>query len=171
MVKKRELKQRAIYVYPSSEMSEYWKRLAQEAEISISKFVIEHVQNSRGLEDQDYVFRGDLVGENRRLLEAIREKDKRIEHLDLLVEKLQEDLRIQRDKLFTDSEYSGVRNYDKKLIEVLKEDGLHSSDEIIARLGLRPRDVDSIRSVSIQLENLEQYCLIKPSPKGYQWVG
>ncbi len=46
MVKKKELKKRAIYVYPPSEMSEKWKNTAKESGESISKFVIEHVENS-----------------------------------------------------------------------------------------------------------------------------
>ena len=101
----------------------------------------------------------------------IREKDKRIDLLDMLVDKLQEDLRVQRDRLFTDSDFTGVRSYDRKLIDLLKEDGSHSTDEIMVRLGLRPRDIDSMRAVSVQLENLEHYGLIKPSPQGYRWVG
>jgi uncharacterized protein YlxW (UPF0749 family) len=123
MVKKKALKQRAIYVYPPAEMSEHWKSLAAEARTSISKFVIEHVENSLSLEEPDYRSRVDLVQENRRLLEAIREKDKRIDHLDMLVDKLQEDLRVQRDKMFTDLDFTGLRSYDRKLIDLLKEEG------------------------------------------------
>jgi Arc/MetJ-type ribon-helix-helix transcriptional regulator len=170
MVKKKELKQRAIYVYPSAEMSERWKNLAQEAGTSISKFVMEHVENSLRSGEADYKSRVDLIQENRRLLETIRDKDKRIDHLDMLVDKLEKDLRIQRERLFTDPNFSGVRSYDKKLIAILKEDGSHSNDEIMTRLGIKPRDVDSVKAVSTQLENLVNYGLVKPSSVGYTWV-
>lgn len=170
MVKKKELKQRAIYVYPSAEMSDHWKALAKTAGTSISKLVIEHVENSLRLEDSDYETRVDIIQENRRLLETLHEKEKRIDHLDLLVEKLQQDLRQQRDRLFTEPGFTGVRSYDKKIVQILKEPGIHSSDEIVTRLGVQPRDVDSMKAISVQLENLELYGLIKPSPQGYTWT-
>ena len=169
MVNKKDLKQRAIYVYPSAEMSERWKIQAREAGTSISKFVIEQVENSLRLEEPDYKTRVDLIKESRQLLETIHEKDKRIDHLDMLVEKLEQDLRQQRDRLFTDLKFTGIRSYDKKIIEILREPGIHSTDELIIRLGIKPRDIDSIKAVSVQLENLEQYGLIKPGPKGYTW--
>ncbi|MFC1803196.1 hypothetical protein ACFL0D_04420 [Thermoproteota archaeon] len=170
MVKKKELKQRAIYVYPSAELSQRWKALADSAETSISKFVIEHVENSLRLEEPDYKTRVDLIQENRRLLETIREKDKRIDHLDLLVDKLEQDLRQSRDRLFTDPGFSGVRSYDRKLIKILREPGFHSTDELLTRLGIKPREIESIKAISVQLENLKAYGLIKPSPQGYKWI-
>ena len=45
MVNKKELKQRAIYVYPPAHMAENWKTMATQSNTSISKFVIEHVEN------------------------------------------------------------------------------------------------------------------------------
>ena len=54
--KTETIKQRAIYVYlPSIEMAEEWKKRAEKAGISISKFVIEHVENSlRQEEGEDF---------------------------------------------------------------------------------------------------------------------
>ena len=172
MVKKKELKQRAIYVYPPAEMSERWKELAEAARTSISKFVIEHVENSLRFEEDrgDYKMRAALVQENRRLLETVRDKDKRIDQLDMLVDTLQRDLRLQQERLFTEPDFVGVRNYDKRIVEILREPGPHTADEIVTRLGIQPRNVDSIRALSAQLESLQQYGLIKPSSLGYSWV-
>ncbi len=87
----------------------------------------------------------------------------------MLVEKLEQDLRQQRDRLFTDSKFTGIRSYDKKIIEILQEPDIHSTEELVIRLGIKPRDIDSIKAVSVQLENLKQYGLIKPGPQGYTW--
>lgn len=47
VVKTGQLTNRAIYVYlPTVQMADEWKSLADKAKISISKFVIEHVDNS-----------------------------------------------------------------------------------------------------------------------------
>ncbi len=45
--KTKTIKQRAIYIYlPSLDMTEDWKSRAKEQETSISKFVIERVEES-----------------------------------------------------------------------------------------------------------------------------
>ncbi|NHW88235.1 MAG: hypothetical protein HA490_00995 [Archaeoglobales archaeon] len=45
--KTNTIKQRAIYFYlPSVEMAEEWKRRAEKAGVSISRFVIERVEDS-----------------------------------------------------------------------------------------------------------------------------
>ena len=45
--KTKTIKQRVIYVYlPSLEMVEDWKRRAERAGVSLSKFVIERVEDS-----------------------------------------------------------------------------------------------------------------------------
>jgi hypothetical protein len=170
MVKKDSLKKRAIYVYPPADMSENWKNLADKSDTSISKFVIEHVENSLGLADEDYRSRSLVLEENRQLREALAEKEKRVHHLELLVDKLEEDLRAYRSRLFTDKTYTGAKTYDKQLIALLREPGAHDSDSIINRLNVEPNNTDVIKAISIQLENLEAYGLLRNTGKGWVWV-
>ncbi|MBD3173448.1 hypothetical protein GF326_13375 [Candidatus Bathyarchaeota archaeon] len=169
MVKKKELKKRAIYVYPPVDMSENWKTLAQESGTSISKFVIEHVENSLRQAEDDYRSRSNVLEENRQLRETLSEKEKRNHHLELLVDKLEEDLRTYRNKLFSDQAYQGKRTYDKQLVTLLRESGAHDTDVILNRLGIKPNQVESIKVVSKQLENLEAYGLIRKTGKGWIW--
>ena len=169
MVKKKELKQRAIYVYPPAEMAETWKTLAKKSGTSISKFVIEHVANSLGLAEDDYKSRSNVLEENRQLRDTLTEKEKRNHHLELLVDKLEEDLRIYRSKLFTDSQSMGTRTYDKQLIALLREPGAHNTESILNRLRVKPTDTDVVKAISMQLENLEAYGLLKNTGKGWMW--
>jgi hypothetical protein len=170
MVRKKELKQRAIYVYPPAEMAQRWKEQAERAGASISKFVIEHTENSLKLTDDDYRTRTNIIEDNRRLQEALQEKEKRAHHLELLVEKLEEDLRLYRSKLFTDEAFTGIRSYDKKLVEILREPGPHPSQAILSRLGIKPNEVEAIKAVSRQLENLEAYGLVRSTGRGWTWT-
>jgi predicted DNA-binding protein len=67
------IKERAIYVYlPSVEMAERWKRRAEKAGVSISKFVIERVEDSIRREEgeEGYLSRAELI---KRLREAEEE--------------------------------------------------------------------------------------------------
>jgi hypothetical protein len=170
MVKKKELKKRAIYVYPPAKMSERWKAQANKSNTSISKFVIEHVENSLNMEQEEgYSSRSVIIEENRQLRETLTEKERRISHLELLVEKLGEDLRMYRARIFTDEDFRGVRNYDKKLIALLKEPGVRTSEEILDRLGIGAKESEAVKAVSKQLENLEAYGLVRSTGKGWMW--
>ena len=171
MVKKKELKERAIYVYPPTETAQRWKEQAEKAGTSISRFVIEHVENSLNTEtDPDYQPRTSLIDENRKLAEALKEKDKRNHHLELLVDKLEEDLRAYRSRLFTDPSITGVRDYDKRLIQTLREPGPHTSDTLLQRLGIKVEETEAIKAVSAQLENLQAYGLVRQTSRGWMWV-
>lgn len=168
MVKKKELKQRAIYVYPPAEMAENWKKLAEKSGTSISKMVIEHVENSLNLAEDDYRSRSIILEENHQLKEALAEKEKRNHHLELLVDKLEEDLRVYRSKLFIDSQ-EGSRTYDKQLVTFLREPGSHNTDSILNRLKVKPTDTDTIKAISYQISNLESYGLVRNTIKGWVW--
>jgi len=171
MGKTDTIKQRSIYVYlPSHDMVQRWKTLAKNSGTSISKFVAEHVENSLREEEAEYKSRDTLIEENRNLSETLNEKERRIGHLELLVEKLEQDLRQYRAQMFTDEEFTGVRSYDKKLIELLREPGVHDNDVILSRLGIKPSEVDSIKAVSKQLELLQSYGLVKATLRGWSWV-
>jgi len=172
MGKTETIKQRSIYVYlPTHEMVQRWKDLADKAGTSVSKFVSEHVENSLLQEENsDHKTRSKLIEELRTLTETLGEKEKRIRHLDLLVEKLEEDLRLYRAQLFTEDSFTGVRQYDRKLIEIVREAGSHSSDEILSRLGVKPREQEAVKAISVQLENLERYGLVKSTSKGWIWI-
>jgi len=170
MGKTETIKKRAIYVYlPSIEMVERWKRLADGQGTSISKFVAEHVENSLRADEEDYRSRGSLVEENQKLREKMEEDEKRIRHLELLVEKLEEDLRRYRAQLFLDEDFTGVRNLDRSLIEILREPGVHGNEEILSRLGIKPREHEAAKAVSNQLERLQSYGLVRATPRGWEW--
>lgn len=171
MGKTETIKQRAIYVYlPSHEMVDRWKELAKKSGTSISKFVAEHVENSlRQEEEGEYQSRSSLIDENQRLKEILQEKEKRIRHLELLVEKLEQDLRQYRSQLFLDDDFTGVGSYDRKLIEILREPGVHESEVILSRLGIKPIEQEAVKAVSKQLERLLSYGLVKTTPRGWAW--
>lgn len=171
MSKTETIKKRAIYVYlPSQEMTSRWKDQAEKQGVSISKFVAEHVENSLRQEDSDYLSRSFLIDENRKLRDNLEEKEKRTRHLELLVEKLEEDLRRYRAQLFLDEGFTGIRKYDKKLVDILKGPGVHGNNEILSLLGVKPNEHEAIRAISQQLENLRSYGLVKSTPRGWVWV-
>lgn len=170
MVKDAELKKRAIYVYPPKYMADRWKATAKDENMSISKFIIKHVDNSINQDSPNQKTKLDLIQENQILLERLREKERRIDQLDMLVDKLDRDIKRMHARQFTDDNFTGIRSYDKLIIDILKEPGIHPIEDLFSRLRISPQNTESVKALSKQLENLELYGLIKATSQGYVWV-
>ncbi len=165
------IKERAIYVYlPSLDWKKRWEEHASKQGVSISKFVIEQVENSlRQEEDPSYKSRGELWNEVKKLKErvAVVEREKHV--LEVAMDRLEEELRRYRAQPFLDENFVGVRHYQKELVDLLKEGQALNSDEILSRLRIEPTESEALKAISKQLENLEAYGLVQSSPKGWKW--
>ena len=167
------IKQRAIYVYlPSVGQKERWQRQAEKLGVSISKFVIEYVENSlRQEEEPGYKSRSDLWRENNELRQQVKDLMRKRRVLETVVDRLEQELRRYRAKPFLEEEFEGVRGYEKELITLLKSRDAVTGDQIFSHLGIDPSESDAVKGVSKQLENLEAYGLVKSSPRGWKWTG
>jgi hypothetical protein len=174
VVKNKQLTDRAIYVYlPTVEMSKEWKTLADKARISISKFVIEHVENSLKQEDEKekgYASRAEL---------QLKEKDEQIakltkdnRRLETLADKLDNDLRHYRAQPFLseDQHFQGTRRFDKDLVQLLRTSKNVDSDQLLKQLGIDPRETDLVKAVNRKLQVLQAYGLVEPTTRGWRWV-
>jgi hypothetical protein len=170
--KTKTIKKRAIYVYlPSQKMAEDWKNRADKAGTSISKFVIDKVEDSINKEasDDGYLNRLDLIkklGDAEEELKQLR-KDNRLQKK--LVDNLDNELKRYRAKPFLEEGFRGTRQFDKELIDLLKEGGSYTPDDILAHLNINPRDTDLVKAVNRQLEALERYGLLQYVGRGWKW--
>jgi len=168
------IKKRSIYVYlPSERMVSKWKENADKENLSISKFVIEHVENSlRQEEGEDsYTSRIELVEENRKLNEENKDFKRKIKILDTVVDRLEEELRNHRIKPFLSNNFTGVRNYEKDLIDLFKQKKEIRKEELIDFLNIKTSDTISVKGISKQIENLEKYGLLKDLGGKWIWKG
>lgn len=170
--KTKTIKERSIYVYlPSEEMVGEWKALAEKSGVSISKFVIEHVENSLQQEkDSSYLSRADLTKKIRELegeLSKLRDENRMLR---LVAEKLDTELKHYRTKPFLEEEFEGIRGYEKELIQAFKKQRAIGYDELLGILGIDPKDTQLVKGVSRQVERLEKYGLIKPLSRGWEWA-
>lgn len=172
MGKTETIKERAIYVYlPSVGLVERWKEAAKKQGTSVSKFVVEHVENSlRQEEEPGYKSRGELWKEIQRLREELKKAAREKRLLGHVVEKLEKEVRRYRAQPFLQPDFEGVRRFQIELIEVLKEGGVISSGEILSKLGIDPVEHEAVKAIYKQLEILQAYGLVKPSPRGWRWV-
>ena len=170
--KTETIKERAIYVYlPSVEMVEEWKKSARRQGTSISKFVIEHVEDSlREKEDPGYKSRGELWKTVKELKEQLKEVEREKRLLEHVVEKLEGEVRKYRAQPFLEEGFHGVRGFQRGLVELLRTGGVLSSEELLSRLGINPSEHEAVKAISKQLEILESYGLVQSSPRGWRWV-
>jgi hypothetical protein len=170
--KTETIKARSIYVYLTSlEQKGRWADYAKQQGTSLSKFVIEHVENSlRQAEDAHYKSRGALWKDLRILKDQLDKvtREKRI--LEIAMERLEEELRRYRAQPFLDEEYVGIRRYHKDLIDLLRSGHVVSSDELLSRLRIDPTETELVKAIAKQLEHLEGYGLVVSSTKGWKWV-
>ena len=170
--KTKTIKQRAIYVYlPSLEMAQDWKDRSKKAGTSISKYVLERVEDSFRREDgeEGYTSRLELIErlrKNEEELKKIRDDNRLLRRL---VENLDTELKRFRAQPFLEEGFQGVRSFDRELIQLLKEGELLSDDELLSRLNVSSTDTDMVKAVSNQLQVLESYGLVEFTGRGWKW--
>jgi len=121
--KTETIKDRVIYVYLSSlKMVEDWRLRAEKAAVSISKFVIERVEDSSRCEegDESYLSRAEPVKRLRSAEEELKKLREENRLLKGLVENLDNELKRYRAQPFLQQTFEGVIRFDRDLIELLR---------------------------------------------------
>lgn len=172
MGKTETIKKRAVYVYlPSIGMAEDWKERAEKAGTSISKFVIERVEDSIRREEgeEGYLTRLALIQRLNNTEEELKRlrRDNRL--LKKLVDNLDNELKRYRAKPFTEEAFMGVRAFDRELISVLRRGGTFSEDDILAELTIDRTDTELVKATNNQLGVMEDYGLVEFTGKGWKW--
>jgi len=176
--KRTPVKQRSIYVYvPTNEMADRWKKLAKKSGMSISRYVLNIVENHIGDESVSASREsldkrlGELEGQNIQLKNENLALSKRVKMLDILTDRYEEDLKNLKKHQFQDeSSFEGVREYKPELIKLLKERDVVKEHELLDLLHIDTSDAVSVRAINQQLDNLFSYGLVKRSKGGLIWI-
>ena len=166
------IKKRTLYIYvPSEKQKEKWEKLAERSGTSLSKFVIESVENSLGeRDDVDFKPRQNLIKDLHETKEELKKLRTEKDRLESLLDRQETDLRKYRAMLFLNGEVTGIRQYDKTLVETLRNNKNLTHEEILDTLGIQPNEHEAIRATSDQLNALAGYGLVESTPRGWRWV-
>ncbi len=175
--KTETIKKRAIYVYtPSEEIAERWKKTAKKSGMSISKFIIEivedHIQAEKGATSKEFLTKkiNDLKEQNERLRNENIELQKKVDMLNILTDRYEKQLQQYKNKTFIENgKFEGVREYQQNLIELFKQKSSIAEDEIIDLLHIDPHDVGTLKAISRQIENLQDYGVVEKIRGGWRW--
>ena len=172
--KTETIKERTVYIYlPSFGMLEDWKKRSQAANTSLSKFVIDRVEDSIRKDEGEggYLSRLELIRRLKKAEDEFKESTKDNRMLKKLVENQETELKRYRSEPFLARSFEGTRRYDQELIELLKNGRSYNAEEILVRLGIDRSSTDLVKAISNQLEVLEDYGLVAYRGRRWRWKG
>jgi len=163
-------KSRYVWLYlPSKADKERWQSLADRTKTPLSKFCISIIEERLAEEDEFKPHRAvakeleDLKNENKALRDDLRQKG-------IVLERYENELKRYRSQSFLEEDYKGTRSYSKELVEILKTRGQVDSYKLLEALGIDPRESELVKAVSKQLEELEDYKLVKSDGRSWKWI-
>lgn len=172
MGKTESIKERRVDVYLDTiDRKERWTRKAEEEGESLSKFVQKCVEYTIERGGPDFAELGERSKKLQELEEEVKSLRSKVKQKNIVIDKLESDLRRYRMEPFLEDDFEGVREFDQELIELLKDAERIKSEELIRRLGLEQSDREIMQSIDSQLQQLESYGLIAHTTHGWRWIG
>lgn len=175
--KTKTIRKRAITIYaPSQEIKENWYKIAKEEGMSVSNYIMEiidkHIQENKGISTKYDILKkiNDLEKQNVILRNENAELQKKTDMLNMLVERYENQLQKYRNKTFIENDkFEGFREYQQNLINLFKQRTSVAEDEIIDLLHIDPKDVETLKAISKQIDLLQDYGVIEKIRGGWRW--
>jgi Cdc6-like AAA superfamily ATPase len=162
---------RYAYVYcRSAEQKAEWEGKAKEANVPLSKLLVEIIEKSLDNED-DSLSRVKLIKEVAELKNSNGELQRDLNTKNIVIDRYEEELRRYRNAAFLDADFKGMRKHSQDLIQLLKREKVLDSYTIADKLNVDLRDSEAVKTLSNELDALEGYGLIARHLKGWKWVG
>ena len=157
----------SVYL-PEKDVLIDWQNEAKRGGASISEYIYEMVERSRRpIEDAP---RPDLSREISDLQSLNRKLVQENNHLKKNLENAQAEIYKLRFGGFDQVDAHGFGEYDSTLVGMLKRGKVLDSKEILAGLGIDPRDSQAIKLVTNQLEELRRFGLVHENALGWRWI-
>ena len=164
-------KSRYVWLYlPSKADKERWQAMADQAKTPLSKFCIELIESTLA-ENEEFKPRREIVLEMAGLKNEIKVLRDDLRQKSIVLDRYEGELKRYRSQAFTQDDYKGVRRYSREIVDLLKARGKADSYKILEVLGIDPRESDLVKAVSMQLEELEGYGMVKADGRSWQWIG
>jgi len=163
---------KVVYVYlPSYKMRNQWKDIADESNISLSKFVIEHVTNSLDAEKEkpSKETRVKLIEDKRKLQEQNKELLRKIREQDSHIEMLEKETRRHVIDPYLAQTFERARDFNTNLINLFKKEREVPKEEIYKKLRIDPMDTDATTAIQKQIEIFEEYGFLKDIGGKWRW--
>lgn len=170
MGKTDTIKDRRVDVYVDTiDRKERWSRIADEEDESLSQFVQQCVEYAIEKGGPDFTELGEESKQIQALEEEVAELRRDVKQKEMVIEKLESELTELRTQPFLEEDFEGRRKYDEELIDELQRADRITGDELLRRLNVDPSETDLVKGIDTQLKQLEDYGLVRSTPKGWVW--
>ena len=164
-------KSRYVWLYlPSKADKERWQALADKAKTPLSTYCRSIIEE-RLAEEEEFKPRRELAKETETMRAEIKALRDDLRQKEIVLERYETELKRYRAQPFQEADYKGMRRYSKELVEILKARGHADSYKILEALGIDPRESELVKAVSMQLEELQAYGMVKTDGRSWQWIG
>ena len=153
---------------PTKENFDCWLTDASKFGCTISEYIFEMVEKARCSEEDSA--QPNLARENSDLKTLNRKLEQELKLLKTNFEITQAEIYKLRFGGFNQVDSESAQEYDSSLVAMLKRGGVLDSHEILAGLGIDPRDSHAVKLVSNQLEELRRFGLIRETSHGWRWI-
>ena len=170
-------KRRIVLYLPTKEIVDKWNKLAEKSAMTTSSFIQEivrnHIENEGTMESQKAKDKliNELQEHNRQLRVENTELSKKVTMLDNLTDRYEQEIKQLKNQSFLDNNFEGIREFNHRLIELLREKRNIKEHEIFDVMHIDPRDSETIKALNRQLDTLFEYNLVKKYKGGIQWLG
>ncbi|MCK4717107.1 MAG: hypothetical protein KAT70_00450 [Thermoplasmata archaeon] len=153
---------------PSLEKVEEWKQLAKKERMSLSKFVIEHVEDNILQNEVGYESKVALVNKSQKLREENEQFRDRVAMLETVVKRLDDELKSYRRMPFADGR-GGPKDFDDRLMSLFKEHREIAYEELHGLFGIDPRDTEAVKAIEVEMDGMVRHGLVKETRRGWRW--
>jgi hypothetical protein len=170
--KSETIKERTVNVYlPEKYMLKEWQQVAAEHKMSLSRFIIERVEDTlKEQGDGERYTRRDLIERNQTLERENGALRKELELKTKVIEALDQENKSLRNQSWLDPKLEGKRRFGRELIQLFHQRKKVTFDELLPALGVKPTEMESMKAINNQLTILTEYGLIQQDLKGWKWL-
>ena len=169
-------KRRISLYLPSNKDVDRWNKAASDKGLTTSSFiqniVNNYFQSGNVLKSQKNLEKKLLETNN--VVQQLRTENiklsKQVNMLNILTDRYEEEIKNLKQKDFLAKSFDGVREYERKLIDLLKQKRNIKEHEILDLLQVSPHDSVTVKVINKQIETLLDYGIIKMYKGGYQWL-
>ncbi len=170
--KSETIKERTVSVYlPDLYMLNEWRKVASEHEMSLSRFIIERIEESlREQGDGERYTRRDLVERNQQLERENGALLKELEMKTKVSDALERENKNLRSQPWLNPDKNERLDFNREIIAMFRSKKRVYFDDFFPALGIKPTDFNLIKAATNQLTILTGYGLITQDLKGWKWV-
>ncbi len=148
-----------------------WKDLAKKSNLSMSKFIMKHVENSLDFTGEDEnTSRKALLKQNQTLQHELQLLKQDLELKSRAYEALDSELTTMRNRPWMTPMEEGMRVIARNLTALFETRKRINYNELLPLLGVKPTDTVLVQGINRQIDTMIYFGLVESDFRGWRWL-